>query len=80
MLCLKCKNMAEPSTEAVQEMLKEVKSEEERKRRAEMLMNMVKDMKRLYSVVLLCKARKAVVVGNQGIPTQSITTCKLFVE
>jgi len=45
----------------------------------ERLTNSVNFAKRSFKYVFFCKARKAVVVGND-VPTQSITQCNDFTE
>jgi len=72
MLCLRCVNVLEP----IRQEAEKIASAAE----VDVLLSIAEDAKRFYSVVKLCKARKAVVVGNPGIPTQSITTCDAFVD
>jgi len=67
-LCLTCAN-------ALIEIPEDV-PEEERK----ILEQQVRDVTLLYTVVVYCKALKAIVVGNPGSATQIRKECKHYVK
>jgi len=50
--------------------------EEERKT----LERQIRDLTLLYTVVVYCKALKAIVVGNPGVPSQVRKECKHYVK
>jgi len=70
MICLGCRHKAEPSRETLEA---ELGAET-----AEAYTQVIPILRACYSVVLYCKAYKAIVVGNPGNTAQSRLECERF--
>jgi len=88
--CIHARDKPEITNEALiklkdltDEQLKELSNEDIDALKAEYISEMEQTMEQMrarYSAVYYCTARNAVVVGNPGVPTQSITSCESFEE
>jgi len=72
MICLRCRNRLDPVRVAMEQ---DVGAEQ-----AQALESIAAEMKRLYPIVIYCKALKSIVVGNPAKRAQSVTECQYYEE